>query len=124
MTMADDPDQAGARKRAAKRDSLFLLADIRRESGEALGRARIRNLSETGLMADCERVLGDDDRLVVDLRGIGEVAGRVAWVRGDRIGMVFDQHIVPQDARRPVGKGQDATPAYLRPLAAPQVFRR
>lgn len=124
MTTPDESDQSGPGKRVARRDSLFLLAGIRRETGETLGRARIRNLSETGLMADCEQVLGDGDRLVVDLRGIGEVAGRVAWVRGDRIGMVFDQTIEPQDARRPVGNGDSSLPDYLRPVMSPQLFRR
>ncbi len=124
MTMPDDSDQTGPSKRIARRDSLFLLANMRREAGGPSCRARIRNLSETGLMADCELGLRDGDRLVVDLRGIGEVTGRVAWVRGDRMGMVFDESIEPQDARRPVSTGHDSMPDYLRPLIVPQVFKR
>jgi len=110
----DDPDGA---KRRAKRDSLFLLTTVSDEAGQSLGRARVRNLSETGLMADCERGFADGDRLVVDLRGVGQVAGTVCWVRGDRIGLVFDQQIDPQAARRPVGQtGSQEMPNYLRPV--------
>jgi len=109
-------------KRAAPRDSLFLLATLADESGKPHGKARVRNLSETGLMADCEGLFADGDRLVVDLRGIGEVACRVSWVRGDRIGLAFDKRIDPQAARKPVQTGQtDKLPAYLRQL--PRVSR-
>ncbi len=59
----------------AKRDSLFLLAEVIRETGEPMGNAKIRNLSATGLMADCDFAFLEGDRLVVDLRGIGPVPG-------------------------------------------------
>jgi len=124
MADTDDPSPArdnnqpdGTSKRATPRDSLFLLTTLADETGRPLGKARVRNLSETGMMADCERHFSDGDRLVVDLRGIGEVSGRVTWVRGDRIGMAFDRRIDPQAARRPVQTGRgDPTPAYLRQL--------
>lgn len=112
----------GMSKRGAKRDSLFLLTTIASELGAPLGKARVRNLSETGLMADCESSFHDGDRLVVHLRGIGDVSGRVTWVRGDRIGMVFDTRIDPQAARKPVHVGPaDNLPTYLRQL--PRVTR-
>lgn len=111
----DNPDSAS--KRAAPRDSLFLMTTLADETGRPLGKARVRNLSETGLMADCEAHFSDGDRLVVDLRGIGPVAGCVTWVRGDRIGMAFDGRIDPQAARKPVQNGQaESLPTYLRPV--------
>jgi hypothetical protein len=106
----------GASKRNAKRDSLFLLTTIASESGQPLGKARVRNLSETGLMADCDKSFRDGDRLVVHLRGIGEVAGHVTWVRAGRIGMTFDRTIDPQAARKPVGGTGEGLPSYLRQL--------
>jgi hypothetical protein len=121
--LQDDPD-AGAAKRAAKRDSLFLLTTIADEAGKPLGKARVRNLSETGLMADCDGGFHDGDRLRVQLRGIGEVSGRVSWVRGDRIGLVFDQPIDPQAARKPVHVGSaDQLPPYLRQLSRASKFK-
>jgi len=115
----------GASKRGAKRDSLFLLTTISDEAGQPLGKARVRNLSETGLMADCDASFRDGDRLVVQLRGIGEVAGRVSWVRGDRIGVAFDDRIEPQAARKPVsGNGNGTMPTYLRQLPRVAKFSR
>ena len=111
-----DDSSDGASRRCAKRDSLFLLTTVSDEAGHPLGKARVRNLSETGLMADCEASFRDGDRLVVLLRGVGEVSGQVSWVRGDRIGMAFDQRIDPQAARKPVTASGDMLPAYLRPL--------
>jgi len=118
------PDGPGhASKRASPRDSLFLMTTLADDAGRPLGKARVRNLSETGLMADCEAHFRDGDRLVVDLRGIGPVPGCVTWVRGDHIGMAFDHRIDPQAARRPVqaSASESALPAYLRPVPR---FRR
>jgi hypothetical protein len=115
----------GASKRRSKRDSLFLLTTISDESGRPLGKARVRNLSETGLMADCETSFTDGDRLVVHLRGIGDVSGQVSWVRGDRIGMAFDHRIEPQAARKPVTtNGTEQVPLYLRQLPRIAKFSR
>ena len=122
--MPGDDAFSDASKRNAKRDSLFLLADIRKEGGARLGKARVRNLSESGLMADFETGLADGDRLVVDLRGIGEVSGTVTWVLGGRIGMAFDVQIEPQNARKPLQASSDSMPSYLRPIVAPKTSFR
>ena len=117
--------EGGASKRAAKRDSLFLLTTLSNETGESRGKARVRNLSGTGLMADCESDFSDGDRLIVHLRGIGEVSGYITWVRGDRIGLAFDKHIDPLAARKPVKAARaDAMPAYLRPVPPVKRFSR
>lgn len=106
--------------RTAPRDSLFLLTTLSTPEGAQLGKARIRNLSATGLMADCERAVPAGIQVVFDLRGIGQVTGTIAWSREDKIGLAFDEPIDPQLARKPVGGGtqqQSALPDYLR---APQ----
>lgn len=102
--------------RAAPRDSLFLLTTLSTTDGAPLGKARVRNLSATGLMADCERAVPAGAQVICDLRGIGPVAGTVAWSRGDKIGLAFDEPIDPQLARKPVtGKApQQLVPDYLR----------
>ena len=110
----------------AKRDSLFLLAEVIRETGEPMGKAKIRNLSATGLMGDCECAFLVDDRLVFDLRGVGAVAGHVAWTNGMRIGFAFDRPIDPQQARKPVTANGSAEnmPFYLRYLSRSQQFKQ
>ncbi|HEY1124819.1 MAG TPA: PilZ domain-containing protein [Sphingobium sp.] len=101
----------------AKRDSLFLLAEVVRETGEAMGSAKIRNLSATGLMADSETAFAEGDRLVFDLRHIGPVAGHVSWVKDNRIGVHFDREIDPQAVRKPVGTDPGkGIPLYVRYL--------
>ena len=104
--------------RTAPRDSLFLLTTITTTDGASLGKARVRNLSAVGLMADCERQIASGTRITVELRGVGLVTGRVAWAKADKIGVAFDEPIDPQLARKPVGTNRsDAQlPDYLRPL--------
>ncbi len=104
--------------RTAPRDSLFLLTNITTAEGISLGKARVRNLSAVGLMADCERPIARGARIVVELRGVGLVTGRVAWAQADRIGVAFDELIDPQLARKPVGtkRSEAQLPDYLRPL--------
>ena len=111
--MALTPDSASDSKRGAKRDSLMLMADLHGQEGAMLGQARIRNLSATGMMAE----IGAAPGLVVgatlrfELRNIGAVTARIAWVRAGKIGLVFDMPIDPQAVRRPVGAGSGAAVA-------------
>lgn len=91
--------------RSGPRDSLFLLTSLKSDEGIPLGRARVRNLSATGLMADCERRVPAGARILLELRGIGRISGNVVWARDDKIGVAFDQEIDPQLARRPVTAG-------------------
>lgn len=107
----------------APRDSLFLLAEVIRETGEPMGKAKIRNLSATGLMADCDFAFLRDDRLVFDLRGIGPVGGTVMWSKDTRIGLNFDRAVDPQRARKPVTGGPSQVPLYLRYLNRSEPFR-
>lgn len=110
----DSSDRGPAR--AAPRDSLFLLTSFMTPEGAPLGKARVRNLSATGLMADCERGVPAGTRVEFELRGIGKMTGVVAWAREDKIGLAFDEPIDPQLARKPVSTGAvpQAVPDYLR----------
>lgn len=115
--MDENQENAGrGPARSGPRDSLFLLTNLSSVDGTPLGRARVRNLSATGLMADCERVVPAGLRVHFDLRGIGQVNGSVVWSRDDRIGIAFDVEIDPQLARRPVSArdSRGAIPDYLR----------
>ena len=67
-----------------------------------LGTETVRNLSAGGMMADCAASFPRDERIEVELRGIGTVAGRIAWTAGGKIGVAFDHAIDPKLARKPV----------------------
>ena len=93
-----------AGRRTKGRDSLFLMANIRK-AGEPDSEgvpARVRNLSEIGLMADFLDVAEPGEPVTVEVRGIGRVDGKVAWLRGGRIGINFDVQVDPMLARKPV----------------------
>lgn len=95
-------------KRSAKRDSLFLLAELSALNGAPIAAIRVRNLSATGLMADCTAPLAANDRVTVALRGINPITATVTWVKGGRIGLEFETDIDPQAVRRPVGSSSAA----------------
>ncbi len=109
----------GTSRRTSSRDSLFLSATIRRKGDveDELVPVRVRNLSAIGLMADYNDVASPGDPVVVTVRGIGSVQGKVAWVRSGKIGVEFDAEVDPKLARKPVKPDPDRTPAKpLRPL--------
>lgn len=97
-----------AGRRSNGRDSLFLMATIRKasEPDRAGIPVRVRNLSEIGLMADYLDIAEPGEVVSVEVRGIGKVTGKVAWVEDRRIGITFDVEVDPMLARKPVsGKG-------------------
>ncbi|MFN4020680.1 MAG: PilZ domain-containing protein [Erythrobacter sp.] len=92
----------GVETRSVARDSLFLLADIRIEQGTDAHRVRVRNLSDGGMMAEGNLRVKRGNRVDVELRNIGSIAGSVAWVQDNRFGIAFDEEIDSQLARRPL----------------------
>ncbi|MCP3733747.1 PilZ domain-containing protein [Sphingomonas sp. RP10(2022)] len=97
-------DAEGARSRS--RDSLFLMAQLRFDGEGTTREVRVRNLSEGGLMVDCDRVKDPGTAVTLDVRGLGEIAGRVAWCTEGRIGIALDRPIDPKKARKPVGQAR------------------
>ena len=102
--------------RTNRRDSLFLLTSLSAPDGHFRSKVRVRNLSATGLMADCPIPIAKGEEVVLDLRGIGPVSGSVIWVQGERIGVLFDQAVDPQQAREPIRRSGSPMPDYLRPV--------
>ena len=94
-----------AGRRSKGRDSLFLMATIRKVSEPDREEipVRVRNLSEIGLMADYLDIAEPGEAVSVEVRGIGKVPGMVAWVEDGRIGITFDTEVDPMLARKPVG---------------------
>jgi len=112
LTIGDGAE--GSIKRSEPRDSLFLKATLRFGHEAKARDLRVRNLSESGMMADLDRIVPEGTRLTVDIRGIGEVQGRVAWCESGRMGIRFDTTVDPQQARKPVGGGGQ-TPSFAKP---------
>ncbi len=96
-----DGDNGGKRQRT--RDSLFLTAQLRLGTETKMREVRVRNLSEGGLMVELDKIADVGTPVFLDLRGIGEVAGKVAWCTEGRIGIALDSLIDPKKARKPVG---------------------
>lgn len=95
------------------RDSLFLTAMLRLEDEASPREVRIRNLSEGGLMAETDRDVAIGGVATLELRGIGEVTGKIAWCTQGRVGIALDRPIDPKLARKPVGGGAQ-TPLYAK----------
>ena len=87
--------------RAEPRDSMFLMAVMRRPGGTEVT-VKIRNLSSGGMMAESPVSFSRGDPIETELRGIGTVTGKIAWTAGGRIGVQFDVQIDPRLARKPV----------------------
>lgn len=79
------------------RDSLLLLAEVSAKGTS--WSAKVRNISTGGLMAEPCLDLANGDVVAIDLRNIGRVSGRVAWVIQPRFGIAFDKPINHQAVR-------------------------
>lgn len=113
--------------RNVSRDSLFLMADITVEGSAHAVRAKVRNLSAGGMMADGDFTVERGMRLVVDLRHVGHVPGTVAWVQDSRIGIAFDKEIDPKQVRARIGVSESTVPTHIRNAPAftdPQIGKR
>ena len=107
-----DADARFETLRSEPRDSMFLMAAMRRP-GSAEVQVKVRNLSPGGMMAESPFSFSRGDVIEADLRGIGTVAGKVAWTAGGRVGVQFDAPIDPRLARKPVSGNPQ--PQLVRP---------
>lgn len=87
--------------RSEPRDSMFLMAAVRRTGGTDV-QVKVRNLSAGGMMAESPVSFSRGDVIEADLRGVGLVTGKIAWTAGGRIGIQFDAPVDPRLARKPV----------------------
>ena len=107
--MTDDPSPGASAPdhRAGRRGSVLLQAQARRPGQTEPMTLRIRNLSADGLGGDRVQGMTQGEVLILTLRGIGEISGRVAWIAGSRFGFVFDHPVDPALIRQPAA----STPA-------------
>ena len=102
-------------KRQEKRDSLLLSAAVRVEGSDRIVTVRVRNLSAGGMMIDGDAAFVPDVRIVADMRGVGEIPGRIAWAAAGRAGVAFDAEIDPRQSRS-AGSPKFETPSYAKPV--------
>jgi len=107
-----DADARFESMRSEPRDSMFLMAAMRRP-GSAEVQVKVRNLSSGGMMAESPVNFSRGDLIEADLRGIGTVTGKIAWTAGGRVGVQFDSMIDPRLARKPVSGNPQ--PQLVRP---------
>jgi hypothetical protein len=105
--------------RQVGRDSLFLMADLRVEGQAGDHRVKVRNLSAHGMMAECTVRVTSGAGVEVNLRNIGWVPGRVAWIQDNRFGIAFLEEIDPRLVRANASGPSEHTPRYLKSPVAP-----
>ena len=98
----DGPEDEGASQRTRSRDSLFLIAQMRVGGDATTQDVRVRNLSEGGLMVEVAKPLPLGTEITLEVRGLGEVKGSVAWYAEGRAGVALATPIDPKKARKPV----------------------
>ncbi|WP_164975582.1 PilZ domain-containing protein [Sphingobium fluviale] len=82
---------------------MFLLAILRDVQGKELGKAIVRNLSATGMLAEGSFDLKRGDIVRFALGQAGELSGEVMRVEEGRCGIQFHREIDPAAARRRIG---------------------
>lgn len=108
--MKHTPNIGGKRQdsdhqRGTTRDTMLLQAKLRHPIDGSEHIARVRNLSAGGMMVEISNPFDKGDALLIELRGIGEVTGHVAWAEHGRIGIALDSPIDPTLARKPLPQG-------------------
>ncbi|APG63620.1 hypothetical protein LPB140_05530 [Sphingorhabdus lutea] len=117
--MPEKPNFGGAStipagQRVSGRDSMFLQAKLRFVNGGSEGIIRVRNISEGGMMAEAPIQAARGEMIEIELRNIGVVPGKIAWVAEGRVGISFDYQIDPKLTRHSVAENNSDIPDYLR----------
>eukprot|EP01040_Poterioochromonas_malhamensis_P023629 gene23629-biopygen8714 len=105
--------------RQVGRDSLFLMADLRVEGQAGDHRVKVRNLSPHGMMAEGTVRVASGVGVEVNLRSVGWVPGRVAWIQDNRFGIAFLEEIDPREVRAPAPSVGEHTQRYLKSAIQP-----
>lgn len=95
------------------RDSLFILADLRRAGEPQVHRIKVRNLSAGGMMGESEVRIARGETIAINLRNVGWVEGTIAWVQDNRFGVAFLQDIDPKVVRAPSVVAVEASPGIV-----------
>ena len=81
--------------------------------GPSRWKVRLRNVSESGALLECDRGPRVGAEVLLDLDRAGSVSATVTWLCGDHLGLKFDE---PFDMKRLAkSKPRVAPPTWLRP---------
>lgn len=105
--------------RHVKRDSLFLMADVKLDGALQPERMKVRNLSDSGIMVEGALIATPGQRVMVTIKKIGTVGGVVAWTQSAKVGIAFDQPVDAKAARVSLVGEMPEAPRYARPAVAP-----
>jgi hypothetical protein len=111
----DENQEPEKSQRGKSRDSLLVRAVIRFPNLREEEEVRIRNISAGGLMAEAPVQAPYGEVVEVNLRNIGWVSGKVAWVANSRFGIAFDHPIDPKMTTQKAESGFEV-PRYLERL--------
>ena len=87
-------------KRTKDRNSLLVKAALRFPVTGEQGDVRIRNISSGGLMAEAPVRAARGEPVEIQLKNVGWVSGKVAWIAESRFGIAFDYPIDPRGAQQ------------------------
>lgn len=103
-------------QRTKDRNSLLVKAALRFPITGEQGDVRIRNISSGGLMAEAPVRAARGEPVEIQLKNVGWVSGKVAWIADSRFGIAFDYPIDPKGAQQQIGGKNEEIPSYLRRL--------
>jgi hypothetical protein len=113
-----DAENRNSSQRSNNRNSLLLKAILRFPASAQEREVRVRNLSSGGLMAEAPIQASRGEVVEVNLKNMGWITGKVAWVAESRFGVAFDYPVDPKAARHNITSNalDENMPAYLRKL--------
>ena len=90
---------SGLAERAPRTLTLLMTGKLVTGSGEGL--CRVRNISSTGMQIETRRHLTAGDLIRVELRGLCELPGRVAWCQPPLAGIALSSPIAVEELLHP-----------------------
>ena len=100
---ADAAEPASGRD--GQRASFFLSARLRLADSPTVHEGRVRNLSPGGMMIELDRVVEPGLGVTLEMRGLGELTGQIAWCTDGRIGGARAPADGPRQGGQPGGGG-------------------
>jgi PilZ domain len=113
--LAPDDTETSVETRDKSRESIFLGAVISLGNQRQSLNVRVRNISSGGMMIDLAGPQPKGLVVVAEMKGIGEIRGRIAWSTENRAGIAFDRTVDPKLARH-TPAAAPAAPFYAKPV--------
>lgn len=90
--------------RGSTRSQTMLLAAFWVSGDPTSHQLRVRDISATGLRGVTATQLTKGQEIVLEIRGVGKVEGRIVWASSELIGVQFGEPINPESTRIPVSR--------------------